>query len=153
MNQTAPDFKKVSYVAEQGVATITLNDPTSLNALDSIMKAELLQALQYAEYDMDAKVIVLTGVGKGFSSGGDIREMAGSTQSRETVRHMAHNLTAGVGEDIAVPTATGDGPWEVRLWTVTDGDLVRHDVVVGTDGSVSDRPVVVEADLPVPQAR
>ena len=98
MNQTAPDFKKVSYVAEKGVATITLNDPASLNALDSIMKAELLQALQYAEYDMDAKVIVLTGAGKGFSSGGDIREMAGSTQSRETVRHMAHNLTAGVGE-------------------------------------------------------
>ena len=55
--------------------------------------------------------------------------------------------------DIAPAKATGQGPWEVQLWTVTDGDLVRHDVRVATDGSITDTPEVVERDLPVPIAR
>lgn len=41
----------------------------------------------------------------------------------------------------------------MRLWTVTDGDLVRHDVEVATDGSITDTTEVVEEDLPVPRAR
>ena len=69
-----PTFQKVTYDVADSVATITLNDPASLNALDSTMKGELLQALSHAEYDDTAKVIVLTGAGKGFSSGGDIKE-------------------------------------------------------------------------------
>ncbi|QBF47360.1 hypothetical protein [Janibacter limosus] len=53
--------------------------------------------------------------------------------------------------EIAAANASGDGPWTVRLWTVTDGDLVRHDVEVATDGAITDTTQVVEADLPVPQ--
>ena len=93
-----PTFQKVTYDVADSVATITLNDPASLNALDSTMKGELLQALSHAEYDDTAKVIVLTGAGKGFSSGGDIREMLGSTETRQAVLKMAHSLTTGVGE-------------------------------------------------------
>lgn len=55
--------------------------------------------------------------------------------------------------DVTPAKATGQGPWEVRLWTVTDGDLVRHDVRVATDGSITDTPEAVERDLPVPVAR
>ncbi|MBA4086066.1 MAG: hypothetical protein C0493_14265 [Kytococcus sp.] len=54
-------------------------------------------------------------------------------------------------DDISAATVTGDGPWIVELWTVTDGDLVRHDVTVGTDGAITDATEVVEADLPVPE--
>lgn len=93
-----PTYQKLIYQVADGVATITMNDPASLNALDSTMKGELLQALSHAEYDSDAKVIVLTGAGKGFTSGGDIREMLGSTESREAVLKMAYGLTTGVGE-------------------------------------------------------
>lgn len=93
-----PTYQKIIYQVADGVATITMNDPASLNALDSTMKGELLQALSHAEYDSDAKVIVLTGAGKGFTSGGDIREMLGSTESREAVLKMARGLTTGVGE-------------------------------------------------------
>ncbi|MFW2177675.1 MULTISPECIES: enoyl-CoA hydratase/isomerase family protein [unclassified Moraxella] len=98
MSNTTPTYQKVIYQVADGVATITLNDPASLNALDSVMKAELYQALRHADYDSEAKVIVLTGAGKGFSSGGDIREMLGSTESREAVLNMAKNLTSGVGD-------------------------------------------------------
>lgn len=93
-----PTFQKVIYDVKDGMATITLNDPASLNALDSVMKSELYDALQVANYDVNAKVIVLTGAGKGFSSGGDIREMLGSTESREAVLKMSHSLTSGVGD-------------------------------------------------------
>ncbi len=98
MSMTAPTYEKVIYRIENGVATISLNDPASLNALDSVMKGELLQALEFAEYDTQAKVIVLTGEGKGFSSGGDIREMLGSADSKAAVVNMARGLTTGVGD-------------------------------------------------------
>ncbi|MGL5253097.1 MAG: enoyl-CoA hydratase/isomerase family protein [Moraxella sp.] len=98
MPNQVPNFDKVIYRVDNGIATISLNDPASLNALDSVMKGELLQALTVAEYDARAKVIVLTGEGKGFSSGGDIREMLGSTESRDAVLNMARGLTAGVGD-------------------------------------------------------
>jgi hypothetical protein len=54
-------------------------------------------------------------------------------------------------DEVAAASASGDGPWTVRLWTVTDGDLVRHDVEVATDGAITDTIEVVEEDLPVPQ--
>lgn len=54
-------------------------------------------------------------------------------------------------DEVAAASASGSGPWSVRLWTVTDGDLVRHDVEVATDGAITDTTEVVEADLPVPQ--
>ena len=57
------------------------------------------------------------------------------------------------GQRITGATATGDGPWTVTLWTVTDGDLVRHDVTVETGGGITDDSEVVAPDLPVPQAR
>lgn len=61
------------------------------------MKGEPLQALTVAEYDARAKVIVLTGEGKGFQ--GVISEMPlGSTESRDAVLNMARGLTAGVGD-------------------------------------------------------
>lgn len=93
-----PTYQKVLYDVTDGIAIITLNDPASLNALDSLMKSELYQALEYAHYDTHAKVIVLTGAGKGFSSGGDIREMVGSTDSRENLLKMSHSLTSGIGD-------------------------------------------------------
>ena len=67
--------KKVLFDVQHAVAIITLNDPTSLNALHSDMIAELSAALDKALYDAQVKVIVLTGAGRAFCSGGDIREM------------------------------------------------------------------------------
>lgn len=95
---TAPTFQKVTYSVTDKVATITLNDPASLNALDSLMKNELLQALHLAEYDNTAQVIVLTGDGRAFSSGGDIREMLGATGDKQAGIVFARSLTAGVGD-------------------------------------------------------
>lgn len=54
-----------------GVATLTLNRPDSLNAMTPALMAELRDALQRAEADAQVRVIVVTGAGRAFSSGGD----------------------------------------------------------------------------------
>lgn len=55
-----------------GIATITLNRPEKYNAFTRDMISEWHQALVEAEEDPHVKVIVLTGAGKGFCSGGDM---------------------------------------------------------------------------------
>ena len=57
------------------VQLITLNRPDSLNALSVEMRAPLLEAFQSASGDPDVGAIVVTGAGRGFSSGGDITFM------------------------------------------------------------------------------
>lgn len=58
-----------------GVALVTLNRPDSLNALVGDMRPELREAFEGAGRDPEVRAIVVTGAGKGFCSGGDIKFM------------------------------------------------------------------------------
>lgn len=60
---------------EAGVATLTLNRPDVLNALNLALKAELAERIAELGKRRDVRAIVLTGSGRAFCSGGDIREM------------------------------------------------------------------------------
>jgi len=63
------------------VATLTLNRPDRLNALSSPMIDGLLEALPRLAADAEIAVVVLTGAGRGFCAGGDVKSMAeGSSQ-------------------------------------------------------------------------
>lgn len=55
------------------VATITLNRPEVLNAFGGPMSAELMQAFHSAEEDPGVGCVILTGAGRGFCSGADVR--------------------------------------------------------------------------------
>ena len=57
------------------VATITLNRPGARNALDLAMREEMLTALDELEADDSVRVLVLTGAGEHFCSGGDVKSM------------------------------------------------------------------------------
>lgn len=61
-------------VRDDGVAVVTLNRPTALNALTVAMGNEFLSALSEAR-ERGARAIVLTGEGRAFCAGGDLREM------------------------------------------------------------------------------
>jgi enoyl-CoA hydratase/carnithine racemase len=63
------------------VTTITLNRPDKLNAFGGTMREELLQALRAADADARSRVVVITGAGRAFCSGGDVEFMA-SLQKR-----------------------------------------------------------------------
>nr|WP_294504522.1 enoyl-CoA hydratase [uncultured Rhodopila sp.] len=61
---------------EDGVATLTLNRPESLNALSEDIRLGLLEAIQRLGADDRVGCIVLTGAGRGFCAGGDVKTMA-----------------------------------------------------------------------------
>ncbi|MBO6657200.1 MAG: enoyl-CoA hydratase [Pseudomonadales bacterium] len=61
---------------EDGVAVLTLNRPDARNAMSADMNGALQQMLSDFEVNPDVKVIVLTGAGKGFCAGGDVKGMA-----------------------------------------------------------------------------
>ncbi len=69
------DFETLILEKEEGVSTLYLNRPDVLNAIDNTMRRELLAALDEVESDSEVRVLVITGKGKAFSSGGDVRSM------------------------------------------------------------------------------
>ncbi|MBN2059573.1 MAG: enoyl-CoA hydratase/isomerase family protein [Deltaproteobacteria bacterium] len=66
-------FKNIIYEKSNGVATITLNRPDKYNALTIELLTELREAMIDVYDDNAIRVIILTGNGKGFCSGGDLR--------------------------------------------------------------------------------
>jgi enoyl-CoA hydratase len=72
------DYSRYRYLAiqcEQGIATLTLNQPDNRNAIHAEMHAELEHVWLDLSADRDVNVIVFTGAGKIFSAGGDIKRM------------------------------------------------------------------------------
>ncbi len=67
-------FETVNYAIENGVATVTMNRPDALNALSLQLTLDLAAAIKQATDD-NACAVVLTGSGRAFCSGGDLREM------------------------------------------------------------------------------
>jgi 2-(1,2-epoxy-1,2-dihydrophenyl)acetyl-CoA isomerase len=69
----ATPFNTIMVDAEGGVMTITLNRPDVLNALNEQMSTELSAALRSAEREKSIRCIVLTGAGRAFCAGLDLR--------------------------------------------------------------------------------
>jgi methylglutaconyl-CoA hydratase len=85
---------KVNYRLEQSIARITLNRPEKRNALDIELLVELRGALQRSVGDESVRVVLLTGAGKDFCSGMDLRmfQETGSgdlDKYRADARHIA----------------------------------------------------------------
>jgi 2-(1,2-epoxy-1,2-dihydrophenyl)acetyl-CoA isomerase len=75
-----PAYETLLSQADAGVLTITLNRPEALNALNSVMRRELLGAVKAAGRDAEVRAIVITGAGRGFCAGADLR---GESTERE----------------------------------------------------------------------
>jgi enoyl-CoA hydratase/carnithine racemase len=72
------EYQYLIYDNDEGVTTITLNDPGKLNALNLTMQKELLEALRFCRDDDDTDVIIITGAGeKAFCVGADIEVFEG----------------------------------------------------------------------------
>ena len=76
-----PDYSKYRYLtvspSPSGVTTVTMNRPDSGNAVNSDMHEEIQDIWIDVARDYDTKVVVLTGAGKSFCVGGDVKDMAG----------------------------------------------------------------------------
>lgn len=72
-----PQWANFDFEVDDGVATITLNRPDKLNALTLDVYADLRDLLTEIEHRDDVAVVVITGTGKGFCSGGDVDDIIG----------------------------------------------------------------------------
>ena len=72
---------------ESGIMSLTLNRPDRLNAFSPDMILGLTKAFQRAQEDADIRVIVLSGAGRSFSAGGDVKTM-GAGHATEVYEHI-----------------------------------------------------------------
>ena len=70
------DYKDIIYTKEEGIATITLNRPDRRNAFSPEMSESVRMALDDADKDRKVRVLVITGTGRAFCSGADVKAMA-----------------------------------------------------------------------------
>ena len=69
------DYRMIKFSVSEQIATITLDYAPTLNALDLHMALELEDALKKSEKSPDVSVVIITGAGRAFCGGGDIRYM------------------------------------------------------------------------------
>lgn len=97
------EYQTILYSVENGVAVITLNRPDLLNAMNALMRAELLHAVK--EAGNQARALVITGAGRGFCAGqdlGDARDVS-SLDLERTLREEYGPLILAINE-CPIPT-------------------------------------------------
>jgi len=70
------NYQTISLLVEGPVATVKINRPEALNALNSVLVRELVAALEALDTDDSVRCVILTGSDKAFCAGADIKEMA-----------------------------------------------------------------------------
>jgi len=103
------EFNQIIYETSDGIATITLNQPERRNALTWEMAKEIAAAISDVNSRPEIKVLVLTGQGKAFCSGGDVKSMAEGMEkplfeSRKMI--LEYYRTALAITEVEIPTIT-----------------------------------------------
>ena len=98
---------------DAGVLTLTLNRPEARNAMSRAMNQALQEQLSAAEFNPAVKCVVLTGAGKGFCAGGDVKGMAaagdgtvGAMTIDEAIARQRANQRATAGKLFKMPKPT-----------------------------------------------
>jgi 2-(1,2-epoxy-1,2-dihydrophenyl)acetyl-CoA isomerase len=88
----------IRWSVADGVGTITLNRPESLNALNATMRRELLTTLRAASRDDAIRCVVITGEGRGFCSGADLRGGEDERHFRKVLTDQYNPLISAIRE-------------------------------------------------------
>jgi enoyl-CoA hydratase/carnithine racemase len=83
------------YNVSDGIATVTFNRPQVLNALTFEVYAQFRDLLEELRYDESVKILVLTGAGDAFCSGGDVHDIIGALLDRDVKDHLAFTRMTG----------------------------------------------------------
>lgn len=86
-------FENIILEKQDQVATIRMNRPKELNALNFGLFADIVKALELCADDGDTKAVILTGTGKAFSSGGDVVLFKDSEDRGDTLRQLTKLLS------------------------------------------------------------
>jgi len=96
-------FQHILYSKEESIMWITLNRPQVLNALNRGLWRELYQTLDMAEKDESIRVIIITGAGRAFSAGDDIKEVASLKSSAEIKDFVLNYAAPAVAKIVELP--------------------------------------------------
>src|SRR5947209_1012550 len=83
------------YEVNDGIATLTFNRPEVMNALTFEVYAQLRDLFERLRYDETVRVVVLTGAGDNFCSGGDVHAIIGELLKRDMKEHLEFTRMTG----------------------------------------------------------
>ena len=89
------DWPNFSFEISEGVATLTFDRPDVLNALTFEVYADLRDLLTELPRYEDVRVLVITGAGRGFCSGGDVHDIIGELQKADAARLLDFTRMTG----------------------------------------------------------
>jgi enoyl-CoA hydratase/carnithine racemase len=108
-------YAEILYQVDGPVATITLNRPETLNALTDLMQAEVRHALAASERDPAVIGTVLTGAGRGFCSGVDMKALGKMSEAGRLLSERYEHLQAQAGNPDADPNYQGSPTYFLGL--------------------------------------
>jgi enoyl-CoA hydratase/carnithine racemase len=137
------DYEQILYDVDDPVATITLNRPEALNAFTTQMGVELRHAVGEAERDPKVVGIVITGAGRGFCAGADMKMLSGITAGSADTPSQS---TAASADEVDA----GDPSWGDDLrGTYTYLMSVPKPIVAAINGPIAGMavPIALACDL------
>ena len=87
-------YESLIHEVKDGIATLTLNRPERLNALGGTLREDLHDAITRGSADPEVRVMIITGAGKGFCAGGDVKAM-NENRERGTARPIGDKVAPG----------------------------------------------------------
>ena len=117
MSEPTTDLQTVSLDVRDGVATIELNRPETMNAWNTQFGVDLLAALRSVAANEAARAVVITGAGRGFSSGADLKDFSGGDLTPDgrpdvyrTLTERYHPIMTSIREMPKPVVASVNGP-------------------------------------------
>ena len=117
MSHTSSELQTVNVRVHEGAATIELNRPEVLNAWNAQLGDDLRAAVEQAAADETVRAVMITGAGRAFSSGADLRDISGGFESVDgrpdvyrTLTERYHPIMKAIREMPKPVLATVNGP-------------------------------------------
>jgi 2-(1,2-epoxy-1,2-dihydrophenyl)acetyl-CoA isomerase len=97
------NYETILFEITDGIATLTLNRPDVFNAFNEQQSADVIDALKVCEKDKNVRVLILTGSGKAFCSGQDLKSIAGSKRSLSESLYKRYNPMIRAMRNLPIP--------------------------------------------------
>jgi len=91
------EFEKMTLEKHEGVVTLTLNNPESLNAMSTEMWKDLKRVTETVRDDDESKVMIMTGAGRAFCSGSDVKGRLAARLSGQKLENTQKELLEPTG--------------------------------------------------------